>query len=55
MSSRCGRMSALAKRKNAYSLDASQETPPEAVYRADRNTGEELAKYRNCYVYRDIL
>ena len=36
-------------------LDASQETPPEAVCRADRNTGEVLAKYRDSYLYRDIL
>ena len=33
--------------EHAYSLDASQETPPEAVCRADRNTGEVLAKYRD--------
>ena len=41
--------------EHAYSLDASQETPPEAVYRADRNTGEVLAKYRDSYLYRDNL
>ena len=28
---------------------------PEAVCRADRNTEEALAKYRDGYLYRDIL
>ena len=41
--------------EHAYSLDASQETPPEAVCRVDRNTGEVLAKYRDSYLYSDIL
>ena len=41
--------------EHAYSLDASQETPPGAVCRADRNTGEVLDKYRDSYLYRDIL
>ena len=56
MSSRCGKKSALAERgEHAYSLDASQKTPPEAVHRADRNTGEVLLKCCDSYLYHDIL
>ena len=52
MSSRC--VNASKEGEHAKSLDASQETPPEAVCRADRSTGEVLAKYRDSYLYRDI-
>ena len=41
--------------EHAKSLDASQETPSEAVCRADRSTGEVLAKYCDIYLYHDIL
>ena len=53
VSSRCGKKSALAKRGNMP--DASQESTPEAVCRADRSTGQVLAKYRDSYLYPDIL
>ena len=53
MSSRC--VSASKEREHAQSPDASQETLPEVVCRADRNTGEVLAKYRDSYLYHDIL
>ena len=39
--------------EHAESLDASQETSPEAVCRADRSKAEVLAKYRDSYLYRD--
>ena len=38
-----------------YIYDTSQEILPEAVCRADRNTGEVLAKYCDSYLYCDIL
>ena len=53
MSSRC--VSASKEGEHAKSADVFQETPPEAVCRADRNTGEVLAKYRDSYLYHDIL
>ena len=53
MSSRC--VSASKEGEHASSLDAYQETLPEAICRADRNTGEVLAKYRDSYLYRDFL
>ena len=43
------------RRKHVSFLNASRETPPGAVYRADRSTEEGLTKYCNSYLYRDIL
>ena len=36
-------------------INASQETPPDAVHRTDRSTGEGLNKYHNSYLYCDII
>ena len=36
-------------------MHLKRHAPPEAVCRVDRNTGKVLAKYRDSYLYRDIL
>ena len=51
----CEEISASKEEEHAYSADTSQETPPEAVWRADESTGKVLTKYHNIYLYYDIL
>ena len=51
----CEEISASKEEKHAYSADTSQETPPEALRRADGSTGKVLTKYDNIYLYHDIL
>ena len=52
----CGKKPVLAiDGKYVKFHNASWETPPDVVCRTDRSTREELTKYCNSYLYRDIL
>ena len=54
--SRAADVSVLAKRGNMLNLLMHlRRHYPEAVCRTDRSTGEVLSKYRDSYLYRDIL